>query len=69
MTKNRTKYTRGFKLAILAHINNGISTAQIAKQNVFHPTLIARWKREYEQNPEKAFTRSGYPYKDQAKIA
>jgi len=69
MTKTRTKYTRDFKLAILAQINGGFSVAQVARQNGLHPTLVARWKREYAQDPEKAFAGSGHPYKDQAKIA
>ena len=34
-----------------------------------HPSLVARWKREYLDNPEKAFNGPGHPYKDQARIA
>ena len=34
-----------------------------------HQTLVARWKKEYIYNPEKAFSGPGHPYKDQARIA
>jgi len=69
MSKKRTNYTRDFKLAILSQINGGISIAQVARQNGLHPTLVARWKREFSEDPENAFSGCGNPYKDQAKIA
>jgi len=62
-------YTREFKLAILAQVDAGTSLAQVARENGLHPTLVARWKREYREKPEEAFRGSGHPYKDQAKIA
>jgi transposase len=69
MTKARTTYTRDFKLAILAQVNSGISIAQVARENGLHPALVFRWKKEYKENPEKAFSGPGHPYKDQARIA
>ena len=69
MTRPYNRYTREFKLAILAQVNSGVSVSQVARENGLHPTLVARWKREYMANPENAFSGSGTPYKDQAKIA
>jgi transposase-like protein len=69
MVKARTNYTRDFKLAILAQVNSGISVAQVARENGLHPALVARWKKEFKENPEKAFSGPGHPYKDQAKVA
>ena len=69
MAKARTNYTRDFKLAILAQVNSGVSIAQVARENGLHPALVARWKKEYKENPEKAFSGPGHPYKEQAKIA
>ena len=34
-----------------------------------HLTLVAWWKKEFKENPEKAFSGPGHPYKDQAKVA
>ena len=69
MARARTNYTRDFKLAILAQVNSGVSIAQVARENGIHPALVARWKKEYKENPENAFSGPGHPYKEQAKIA
>ena len=69
MVRRKPTYTREFKLAILAQINNGVPVAQVARENGLHPQLVFRWKNEYLQDPEKAFAGPGNPYKDQAKIA
>lgn len=69
MTRPRINYTREFKLAILAQIDGGVSIAQVARENGLHPSLVARWRRDYKEDPEKAFAGPGHPYKDQARIA
>jgi len=69
MAKPRTYYNREFKMAILAQIESGIPLAQVARENGLHPTLVARWKKEYLEDPEKAFAGPGHPYKDQARVA
>ena len=69
MTRQRTNYTRDFKLAILSQVEAGVPIAKVARENGLHPQLVFRWKKEYSENPEKAFSGPGYPYKDQARIA
>jgi len=69
MTRKRTMYSRDFKLAILAQVESGLPLAQVARENGLHPALVARWKKEYLDDPEKAFSGQGHPYKDQARIA
>ena len=69
MAKPRSYYTREFKMAILSQIEAGVPMAQVARENGIHPTLVARWKKEYLVNPEKAFAGPGHPYKDQARVA
>ena len=56
-------------MSITSQIESGISIAQIARENGLHPSLVARLKREYLDNPDKAFTSTLNPFKDQAKIA
>ena len=68
MTK-RIVYTREFKMAILAQIEAGNTIAQVARENGLHPSMVNRWKIEYNEDPEKAFAGPGHPYKDQARIA
>ena len=69
MAKTRNYYTREFKMAILSQIEAGVPMSQVARENGIHPTLVARWKKEYLVNPEKAFAGPGHPYKDQARVA
>lgn len=69
MTKHRPTYTKEFKLAILAQVNNGVPVAQVARENGLHPQLVFKWKNDFLEDPEKAFAGPGHPYKDQAKIA
>ena len=69
MPKRKPVYTREFKLAILGQVNSGVPVVQVARENGLHPALVFRWRSEYLDNPEKAFSGPGNPYKDQARIA
>jgi len=69
MTKARINYTKEFKLAILSQVESGIPVAQVARENGLHSALVFRWKKEFIDNPEKAFAGSGHPYKVQARVA
>jgi len=69
MTKQRNFYTREFKLAILSQVEAGVPVAQVARENGLHPALVARWKKEFLEDPENAFSGPGHPYKDQARVA
>ena len=69
MTKARINYTKEFKMAIMSQVESGIPVAQVARENGLHPQLVFRWKKEFMNNPEKAFAGSGHPYKEQAKTA
>ena len=64
MVKPRTNYTKEFKLAILSQIQNGVPIAQVARENGLCPSLVGRWKKEFKENPETAFSGPGHPYKE-----
>jgi transposase len=67
--KTRRQYTRDFKIAVVREIEMGKSLAQVSRENGIHPSLIVKWKNEYFENPEKAFSGNGRVYKDQARMA
>lgn len=69
MTKKKISYTRDFKIAIISQIESGTPISEVARQNGIHPGLISRWRQLYKENPERAFSGPGNPYKDQARIA
>ena len=69
MGKTRRRFTRDFKISILRELDAGKNIAQLSRENNLHPTLISRWRREYEKNPDDAFSGNGNTYKEEARIA
>ncbi len=51
-------HTKEFKLSVLNELN--FKTAvQIAREHNIHPVVISRWKKEFNDNPKKAFSGKG----------
>jgi transposase len=67
--KHRRKFTREFKLQVLAEIAAGKSVAQAARQHQLHPTLIRRWQKQHRQYADLAFAGNARCYTDQARLA
>jgi transposase len=67
--KHRRKFTRDFKLQVLAEIAAGKSTAQASREHQVHPSLINRWHKELQQQPKRAFPGNGNSSCDEARIA
>jgi transposase len=67
--KTRRQYIRDFKIAVVRDIEIGKSLAQVSRENGIHPSLIAKWKRDYFENPENAFRGNGMAYKEEARMA
>jgi len=42
--------------------------SQLSRQHGIHPSLIARWKKEYRDDPENAFSGNGNIYKEDARL-
>lgn len=66
--KHRRKFTREFKLQVLAEIAAGKSIAQTAREHQLHPTLIGRWQKQHRQYPDRAFAGQGRIYTDEARV-
>lgn len=69
VAKRRRKFSREFKLSVLREIESGKTIAQASREYELHESMINRWKRQYRENPDKAFSGNGRISKDQAKIA
>lgn len=67
--KTRRQYTKDFKIAVVRDIEAGKSLAQVSRENGIYPSLIAKWKKQYFEDPENAFSGNGKAYKEQAKTA
>lgn len=68
MAKRRRKFAREFKMQVLNEIDAGKGVAQAAREHDIHPTLICKWRKEYEKNPKRAFSGNGNKVSDEAKI-
>jgi len=70
MSQRRRNYTREFKLSIVAQVEAGDRPlAQVARENGLHPGLITRWREDYLEDPENAFSGKGNAQRDKARIA
>ena len=50
-------HSREFKLMIVRQLQAGTTTrAQLCREHNLAPTMVSRWKQEYEQRGEEAFT-------------
>lgn len=67
--KHRRKFTREFKLQVLAEVAAGKSIAQAAREHQLHPTLIGRWQKQHRQYQDRAFAGNGHPHTDDARLA
>lgn len=67
--KQRRKFTREFKLQVLAEITAGKSVAQAAREHQLHPTLIGRWQIQQRQYADSAFAGNGRAYTSEARVA
>lgn len=67
--KKRRPFNREFKIQVIREVENGIPIASVARQHEIHPSLIHKWMKQYQENPENAFSGPGKTASDQAKIA
>jgi len=67
--KPRRKYTPEFKLSLLRELEAGKQLAQLCRENELHPSLVTRWKKEYQEHPKTAFQGNGNTYKTEARIS
>lgn len=68
MKITRRKYTREFKLGVLNELESK-TPAQVCREQELNPNVVSRWKKEYETNPQQAFSGNGHLWKEEAKIA
>jgi transposase len=69
MRKSRKKFTKDFKISVLRELENGKIAAQLCRENDIHPSMLTKWKKEYKENPNTAFSGNGNISKPEAKLA
>ena len=68
MTKTRRIFTRDFKISVITGLDSGKHIGQLAREYEIHPSLISRWKKEFSENPDRAFAGKGNVWKEEARI-
>lgn len=66
--RQRRNFTREFKLSILGQLSIK-SMAEICREHNLHPVMVCSWKRQYNQDPGKAFSGKGNLWKPEAEVA
>jgi transposase len=67
--KTRRKLTKEFKISVLREHENGKNAAQICREHGVHTSMLSKWKREYKDNPETAFSGNGNNCRLEAKLS
>lgn len=65
--RKRSEFTRDFKLSILNELNLK-KAVQVCREHNLHPNLLSRWRKEFNQNPAKAFSGRGNLWKSEAEV-
>ena len=66
--KSRRSFTRDYKLSVLSELSVK-SVAEVCREYILHPVIISEWKKEYHQDPDKAFSGKGNMWKAEAGVA
>lgn len=67
--KTKRQFTREFKLSVLRELENGKTMAQLSREHTIQPTMISKWRRQYNESPGIAFSGRGNISTLQAKVA
>lgn len=65
--RERRTFNREFKLRILRELELR-SPAEVSREHEIHPVLLSKWKKDFRDNPEKAFSGNGNLWKSEAEI-
>ena len=69
MGLSRRKFTKEFKIAALRQLDTGASIAAVARSCEINPSLLHRWRRDFQQSSEQAFPGLGKKRADENRVA
>ena len=69
MKKVRRKFSKEFKISVLRELESGKTHAELCRKYDLHPSLLGKWKAQFDKDPKTAFSGNGNPSSQDAKIA
>ena len=69
MNLKRRKFTKEFKLQVIAEVEAGKPMSQVAREHQVNATTIAKWRKQLRQYKDKAFVGNGHADTDEARTA
>src|SRR5215470_6749665 len=67
--KSRRKFSKEFKQTAVNRLNSGQSAAEVARALEVHPSDLHRWRRELQEQGERAFRGAGKKRAEETKVA
>jgi transposase len=67
--KARRRFTKEFKQTAVRRLNGGQSVAEVARALEVHPSDLHRWRRELQEQGERAFNGAGNKRAEETKVA
>ena len=69
MGLSRRKFTKEFKIATLRQLDAGASIGSVARSCEINPSLLHRWRRDFQQAAEHAFPGLGKKRAEENRVA
>lgn len=66
---SKRKFSKEFKMQVVQQVQSGKAPVQVAREHDLKIDLVSRWKREYQGNPQFAFSGKGNPNREDTKTA
>lgn len=63
--KKRRSFTREFKLSVLQELKTK-KWAEVCREHSLNPSVIQKWRIDYDASPKRAFNGNGNIWKDEA---
>lgn len=65
--RQRREFSRDFKLSVLSELNVK-KAVEVCREHNIHPVLLCKWRKDFNENPVKAFSGNGNLWKTEAEV-
>jgi transposase len=69
MGLSRRQFTKGFKLAAVRRLEEGVSIAEVSRGLEVNPSVLQRWKKEFRAGTGNAFPGNGKARWSEGRVA